>query len=328
MRFSHSSISDYKTCARLYKLKRIDRLEPIKKGSPLFFGSAIDDASEVILLRYKKDLSEAEKELLKLTPIQRYSQCMEEYKNSLEVKYSNADLQLELLTDEDMKEVNKYLEENDLEVEDWKDFVSYCQQTLKKDKFSLDSKFETVYNLLCWHSLYRKAEFMLDILEQWVSEHVIETHSLQKSIRIDDGDDYIIGLLDIDATVRIDDRVERRIIDLKTASKAYKEDEANNSQQLIIYSECEQNPLVAFLVLEKNIRKREPRARIQYVEGVIEDDVADEMFESIEDTIHAIKTDEVFKKDTSNCFAWGKCPYYDLCKYGIKDGLKEREKSR
>lgn len=325
MRFSHSSLSDYQTCARLYKLKRIDKLEPIKKATPLWFGSGIDDASEVIFLRYKKNLSEAEKELLKLTPIERYTQCVLQYKNSLEVKYSKADMQFELLTDEDMDEVRKLAEENELEIEDYPEFIESCQLELKKDQFGLDAELESVYNLLCWFSLYRKAEYLLDILEQWVNEHVVETHSLQKQIRLEDGDDYIIGLLDIDATVRVDGKVERRIIDLKTSSKAYKDDEANTSQQLTVYSESEGNRLVAFLVLEKSIRKREPRARIQYVPGEITEDVADEVFTSISETIEEIKNDEEFVMNEKSCYNFGRCPMFDLCKKGSMSGLRKRK---
>lgn len=325
MRFSHSSLTDYQTCPKMYKLKRIDKLESIKKGSPLIFGSAIDAASEVIFLRYKKNLSEDEKELLKLPPMEVYTKAMLPYKDSLEVKYSVADLQLELLSEEDLEIAQRYVDLSNLEIDDWSVFAKDCQQILKKDMLGLDKELETVYNFLCWTSLSRKAEFMLELLEDWVSEHVVETHGIQTQIRLEDGDDYIIGLLDIDATVRVDGKVERRVIDIKTASKAYDKDAANTSQQLTIYGESQGNNLVAFLVMEKSIRKREPRARIQYVPGYITDENADKVFESISETIEEVKCDEVYVKNTDSCYNYGKCEFFNLCKYGLDDGLRKRK---
>lgn len=322
MKFSHSSLSDYIACPRMYKLKRIDKIRPIKTGSPLSFGGALDSASETILLRYKKELSEDEKSILSRSPMELYLEAMEPYRESLEVKYSTADLQEELLTEEDWEEVKGLADENGLAIENYSEFVADCRAELKKNIMGLDSNMEMVYNRLCWFSLKRKAELLLPLLETWCEENIVEVHAIQEKISLEDGEDEIIGLLDFEATLQ---NGERRIIDLKTASKAYGDDEANNSQQLTIYSEHKENSLVAFLVLEKKIRKRDPRARIQYVQGEITENTRDEVFGKITEAVEAIKNEKEWDKNTDSCYRYGKCDYYDLCKYGSMNGLKKRE---
>ena len=57
MKLSHSSVSLYSQCSYCYYLKYIEGIRPKKQNSALFFGKAIDDAFNILLIN--KDLEKA-----------------------------------------------------------------------------------------------------------------------------------------------------------------------------------------------------------------------------------------------------------------------------
>lgn len=321
-RFSHSSISTYQSCPRKYKLQRIDKISPIKFGSALAFGSAIDNATEPMLLKYKKQLSEDEITTLKMTPLEVFDEYFSEFLKVPEIRFSKSDLQIELFEQKDLLDIYKYAENVDVELDDENivPFIEFCYEVIKEGTINVD--IDLVFNYINIKSLRKKAEILLPLFDEWFKDNLDEVYSIQERIELVDGEDKITGLLDVYA--RTKDGVDR-IIDVKTSSKPYKDDEANRSQQLCIYGEYKETSNVSFLVAEKKIRKREPRGRIQYVEGVITEEMSDRIFMDITDKVYEIQNDEVFNKNLDSCFQYGKCDYFNLCKNGSMKGLKKRE---
>lgn len=318
---SYSAIDDYKTCPMLYKIKRVDKMYSEKLSTPLFFGGALDDASELIF----KSLMKNGKEYDRTLAIERFIEGITnvEYLGETihvpttdKVKFSNADLQVELLTLTDLQDVKEYADSFGLEITPAK-FVKYVQ-SMKK---SVSKDELLIYNRIGYHCMKQKGIMMLDVLHKWSIDNIKEVHGVQTKFEIfnEVGDKFIL-ILDLDATMK--DGV-RRTLDLKTASNAvnqYPDGCIDTSMQLHGYSQ-ETNPDVGYVILDKNIRKKEPRVRLREIYGRVTDEMLDETFDTIEEVTELIRSEE-FPKNRDSCFKYGKCQYYDLCHNGDSKGLR------
>ena len=115
------------------------------------------------------------------------------------------------------------------------------------------------------------------------------------------------------------------LIDLKTSSSItqyYPEGCVEDSRQLAIYAMDCGLDLAGYLVIEKYIRKREPRIRLEFITGTITEEQIDKVFDEIAEVTMDIK-EEKFEKNENSCYKFGKCDYYNLCHYGSKKGLEE-----
>ena len=170
---------------------------------------------------------------------------------------------------------------------------------------------------------------LLEALVEWIDENVAETIACQKKIEIENelGDKFI-GYLDFIVKLK-DGRTV--LIDLKTSSNPklyYPSDSASNSRQLGIYSQEEGISEVAYLVADKKIRKRVPRVRLSFVEGVITEEHLDNVFSEIEEVTIEIKDKlqkgkESFSKNLDSCDLYSGCPYKQYCKSGSLKGLEK-----
>ena len=71
---------------------------------------------------------------------------------------------------------------------------------------------------------------------------------------------------------------------------------------------------IAYIVCEKNIRKREPRIRINILKGEVDDDFTDNLLDDYENTLYDIRQEEYTPNFDSGCvFYRKKCEYYDIC---------------
>ena len=124
MKVSYSKIDKYKTCPRMYYNHYILRLRERQLSSALFFGSAIDEALNCLLLRKKKNLTEEEKKLVDLDPKVVFLREMEStkynnevlyLKKSLLARYFASDFNPEFLEPEDLELMSEYLTANGYE---------------------------------------------------------------------------------------------------------------------------------------------------------------------------------------------------------------------
>jgi hypothetical protein len=115
-------------------------------------------------------------------------------------------------------------------------------------------------------------------------------------------------------------------VDNKTSSEAYKSDSVANSVQLAIYCEAENCNRAAYVVMEKKMRIKEPRARTQIVKDTITEEHKQKTFDIVEQKLNNIACENFSKKDSpKDCAFFGKpCEFFNLCWHGKMDGLKKR----
>lgn len=309
MKVSYSSLTQYQECPRKYKLNRIDKLRPNTLNSALLFGRALDVGVEGILKNNENYYQEFMKEMLTTKVLKQ----VVDVPKSLKIKYSKKDLQIELIDSVNRKLAENYSEELGFKDIDLENFV--------KNYNSNDEKSFKLNQYLCWLSLCKKGEMLLDHFLSWASKNIEDVICIQKKIKLsnDHGDEFT-GFLDFKAKFK--DGITR-IVDLKTSSdpkRYYPDGCANTSPQLVIYAEEDETYNTAYYILDKVIRKREPRIRDRYVTGYVEPNVGNEVFNKLESTLEDIKRGE-FPPNYDSCFNYGKCEYYNFCKKGSEDGL-------
>lgn len=316
MKISHSAINEYNDCGFKYKLNRIDRIRPEEKSSAFVFGSAIDDACESILLR-KDNYKQVFLEKMQTTDI--HGKVYDTRDCHL-IKYFSKDLQPELLDNHTIMKIETDAEDIlEMGTFELPEFLKY----VKANKKNLSKEERVVFNIINYESLCKKGLMMLEVLKKWIDENIQEVHSIQKKLVTENTEgDTLEGYIDFIATFK--DGV-KRIVDLKTASdpkRQYPDNCIEESQQLTIYSEIEDIKEVAYLIIDKSIRKKEPRVRVRYVSGTVTENNANKIFDKIEESLVNIKN-EVFEKNLNSCHNYGGCPYRNFCKSGGQniDGL-------
>lgn len=321
---SFSALDCFEQCSEKYRLRYREKLSSEKISSPLFFGTAIDAAVELLLLKKKRNLSDKELDLL-LTEdaFSVFDKTMKEQNGILLERnplceYFYSDFDHSLLTEEDFS----YLKKAYPSILDWEEFFVYCKKYIKTHG-ELKTGSKITFNNLCWLSLYRKGEMMLKAYAQNILPEIEEVFDIQKEVElINESGDKLRGKIDFIASFK-DDPTARLIIDNKTSSEAYKSDSVANSVQLAIYCEAETCNRAAYAVLEKKVRIKEPKIRTQIIKDTISEDFTNKVFAEIDEKLSKISKEEFYKKDNpKDCFFFGKsCPYYDLCWNNSYKGL-------
>lgn len=324
---SYSALECFEQCSEKYRLRYREKLSSEKIPSPLFFGSAIDAAVELLLLKKKQCLSEKELDLLlnedaysvfDKTMREQNGQLLE--RNPL-CEYFYSDFDAALLTKEDFS----YLSKAYPSIEDWNDFFAYCKKYIKTHG-ELKPGSKIAFNNLCWLSLYRKGEMMIAAYERDIFPEIHEVFDIQKEIElVNDSGDKLRGKIDFIASFK-DDPTVRYLVDNKTSSEPYKDDSVANSVQLAIYCEAETCDRGAYAVMEKKMRIREPKARTQLIKDKVSDEQKQKVFDKLEVQLNNIACGEFSKKDSpKECHFFGKpCEFFNLCWHGKMDGLKKR----
>lgn len=321
MKLSNSAVNKYFECPRKYKYHYIDRLRTNRISSALFFGCAIDEAVNVMLLRKKKKHTKEEKKLFKLNPIEVFNDYMSKFDSngdkvsiakSERVDYYKSDCDVTMLTKGDSKNIAEFANTLNYEINDISNFVKECQ---KEKNINVDAK--RIYNYICWLSLYRKGVMMLEQYEKRVLPLIHEVHGIQIKVDLKDSDDSYIGYIDFVASFT-DDKQIKYVVDNKTSSRPYSTDSVLESHQLASYCEYMNIYKAAYIVVEKKIRKRKPRVRISIVKGDITDNQLVATFNRITKAYENIE-EKIFDKNEDSCYNYGRqCDYFQYCHYGKK----------
>lgn len=308
MRISHTKCETFISCPKKFEYRYIQKLYPVKVGSPLSFGKAFDDAANALL--EGKTLVEA-CELLTIKMMDTHA----------ETDYSMVDVDLSLIEHEKstLTQAKQKLFIRELRDTDGEQFKALaCRSLIERGHLYL-------------------AQYMI------IKKRFHKVVEVQKDIRIDNGEgdelqiiiDFIVEmkgneLLKDDITwgsdVKINpDTIYKLVLDNKTSSKDYASDSVRNSDQLTTYNNIVKSDFAGFLVFDKRIKNG--ASRYQFFIDVIPAEKENKVFEKYQDTLYNInscmQTNE-FDKNSDSCFAFGrKCDYYNLCKYGKKTGLKE-----
>lgn len=332
IRLSNSAKDTYIFCPKKYDLRYNQKLRTEIVASSLFFGSALDDAFGVMLLKKKRKLTKDEKIEVKRDPkmvllkgLLKVTNDLDDsvyLRHDLRASFFNSDIDLKLLTKRDRERIwGLEGEEVDLE-----QFIEDCKQ-IKRNKKELCDADQLLFNRIAIYSLYRKGLMIIDAYEKEIVPQIHEVFSIQEKVELPNPDgDIIVGYIDVVASF-VDDPDTVYIIDNKTASKPYKSDSVVTSEQLTTYCEYKELKNAAYIVAEKNIRTREPRVRI----SVIRDEIPESQYEATFDVYDAVLEGIKEEDYTSNldrdesCFAFGRmCDYYALCKHGAMKGLHSK----
>jgi CRISPR/Cas system-associated exonuclease Cas4 (RecB family) len=331
MKVSHTQVSTYLQCGEKWRLQYEEKLRGPTLGSPLFFGRAIDAAIGRVLLDKKKQLTDTEIMIKDMDDIELFDSHMQSTVFNYETiqldkhhapRYSASDVDLQLLLPVDYNNISKFASECGILVapSEIGSLLDDMNHRRKVDKKILDQTDQCVYNYICWNALRRKGHLLIEAFKQQVYPLIGEVLTLQEAVSLKDGSDELIGFIDMIATFT-DDPTTPYVIDLKTASKAYKEDSVRTSDQLALYCEYKQMDKAAFIVIEKTLRKKAPQVRIQIIKDTIPQRQIDDTFDKISKTIENIEN-RIFDKNKESCYAFGKqCDYYGLCHFGSHKNL-------
>jgi len=329
MRLSNSAIDLYNRCPQQYKLYYLDKIFSEEKGAPLIFGGAIDSACNVMLLSKKKELTEEERELVVQDP---YRVFLSEFRTteingkkikvpgSNQVFYYKSDCDLTVLPDESLTHLCSVAQKENVELRGGgiEEFVESMHEA-KKGKYDIVEKDQAFYNYICWTCLCHKGRMFIEAYKEQFMPRVVEVHSIQRKVHLPNvNGNYIIGYIDLEAT--LDDGI-RYVIDNKTASVPYKKDSVLTSQQLSIYSEFCENRYCGYVVLNKRLRKKDPKVRVQIILDKIPEEQIQKVFDTVGDREYNIEEGN-FEPNWDSCYQFGRpCPYYKYCRNGSVEGL-------
>lgn len=249
-KLSNSKLSIYQDCPYKYKLNYIDKIRPTTTSSALIFGLAIDKALNELLLN--RNLDNAVMTLLDSLKGGLINNVPTDYRTSTLVRYSKKDFDEEILTADDCTYYNSKFSLDLLSDYEYLNNIKYYELTEEE---------KSRYSVCNWLSLYRKGIIMLKSYEKKVLPRIVKVIAVQEPISLkNQEDDELVGFLDIIVTL---DDGKTYLLDHKTASKAYEEDSAGKSQQLLIYHhECKEKygiDGVGYIVLLKDINKNKKR---------------------------------------------------------------------
>jgi hypothetical protein len=205
-------------------------------------------------------------------------------------------------------------------------FTEECW-AIMKNKAGLDKAEQLVYNNIAWTSLRRKGPLLISAFKEQILPQIEEVYSIQEPVTLPDENDEFVGFIDFVASFVHSPGV-KYVVDLKTSSRAYKEDSVKESDQLSCYSEYKNIRNCAYVVLVKELKKKEPRVKTQIICDEIPQAQVDKTFDKISNVFYGISSntyEKCYEKgDDKGCFAFGKkCQYFNYCRTGELKNLKQ-----
>lgn len=172
------------------------------------------------------------------------------------------------------------------------------------------SKGDLVEGLDGWHSLYHKAEILVNEYVKQVLPKVKRVIAIQEPVSLKNSDgDEIVGFLDI--VVEWEDG-KTYLLDHKTSSVKYAENSAKESPQLALYHYIAKDKYkidgVGYIVMPKKLRKKAPYIDIQIILDTLEESLEDKVVEDF-DRVNTLISNKVFDKKHNLNGKYGPCPY-------------------
>lgn len=356
MQISYSSFEKYNSCPRSWYLHYKEKLRPNSTSSAFFFGTAVGQIWQSLVLTKKDQLTQQEKKDIELskTPKESFIRLM--YNIDLEgqrikptdprIQYYKGDYDGELLQSPDWEKLDAYAQELGQILPDGR-LVAY-EDLIDNYPYNLTDNDISYMNLHFFLSLLRKGEMMIDSFQKEVLPNIIKVHAIEKAIKIDLSletekplTDYLIGYLDMKVDYKITDvklaeklnlpidTVITVLFDNKTSSTRYGSKCLEEKPQLNIYQFAENTKYIGYIVGVKDIkrpkigkRKGETYADIQVVIGEASEAISNKVLDGVEKMLNGISNNE-FPENLDVCDRmWGrKCCYKDYCQSGNLAGL-------
>lgn len=353
-RLSHSQVSKYQQCGKAYQFWYLDKIRPTKSRSSLLFGTALDRSVSVIL-NAEDSVTTAEEVFNKAWTHQEINGKETYLPTCISLVYAKSDFDKDLLTEEAEKKIG-VSRETILSLVEKRTSLGY-------DELSLEEK--EIVNHAFWWCLYAKGHYMLAAFRSKVLPKITKVHSTQEYIELENGEDKVIGYIDIVAEV--EGHKEPIVLDLKTSAMEYDEDAVLTSPQLTLYTHAVSDKYntrkAGYIVLNKNLIKNRkkicskcgydgsggrhktcaneaegkrcggewqetvsPEVYVQFLIGEIPKQTENLVLENVDDINTAIKTGH-FTRNLSMCTNTygGLCDYIDLCYKGKMDNLVKKE---
>jgi hypothetical protein len=310
MRLSHTKRNKFLECPARYNFHYNLKYRSKDLNSSLLFGNCLDEALNVLLaskMDNPPEYSETAEEIflkhLERTRHNGEDVIIAEYPH---VAFTKADMDSSILTDEDFAKIGKDKTFIDA-------FIDWYHHALK-EKEVISPEDKLLFNKLNLLSLSRKGLMILEAYREQVLPQIHKVYEIQKRVHLPNSKgDSIDGLIDFIASFT-DDPSTKYIVDNKTASKAYKQSDLTESDQLHLYAYDQELSHIAYVVCEKDIRKREPRVRITILKGEASEDFTDKLLDTYEDTLYKINEGNFNPNFESGCHFFRKrCEYFDLC---------------
>lgn len=193
--------------------------------------------------------------------------------------------------------------------------------TTNKIRFSKSDQKEELADT-AWGCMQVKGEMLIKAFQEEVLPNIKNVITTQEKINItnDDGDN-IIGFADLIAELYDKGNY---LMDVKTSAKAYANDavvEGDKAPQIALYFEELQDKYelngAGFYVLEKGIRKREPRTRVQTLFGNPTEEMIEKTFDEFQEVLYGIRMGQFHSNHPACNTYFGDC----ICnKYGPSGG--------
>jgi hypothetical protein len=352
IRLSNSSINKFLSCPFKYKLHYLHKIRPDHKSGALLFGSALDEAMNVLLTSRDK-----EKAIEKFESEWEYGVIIRKKEHlpaSTQIRYAKSDFDADLLSDFDLETLK------DKSDDPLKHYLDIQKRKEQQGYINLSKEEQQFMNFANWLVLRRKGLLMIDAYCEQILPRIKKVYKVQKQLSIDNGGgDTIIGYIDLVADIETDDgEIVKAVLDNKTSSRDYAWDSVRTSQQLALYSEIEDLEYAGYLVLYKNVKKNKKKvcsvcgyqapkgSRVKTCDNeingkrckgawdetidpqiktdIIIDKVSDTLKESVldvaEQVLKGIKA-EIFPKNFQSCDNFFGCEYRQFCFYGDDEGL-------
>ena len=352
-RLSHSQVSKYQQCGKAYEFWYLKKIRPTKTRAALLFGTALDKAISALLS--PEDENKTPEQIFDYVwRFQEHNSHTLYIPTCPTVVYSKSDFDKDLITKADEEKIGASLS-SILEVIEKRHQVGH-------DHLNDDER--TLANHAMWTCLYHKGHHMIQAFREKVLPKLKKIHSTQEYIELNNGQDKVIGYIDIVADVEGYD--EPVVLDLKTSAMEYEEDAVLTSPQLTLYvhavSEKYKTRKAGYIVLNKHLIKNRqkvcskcsydgskgrhktcsneidgkrcngewtetiaPEVYVQFLINDIPTQTEDLVLENIDDINTAIKTGH-FTRNLSMCTNTfgGLCDYINLCYKGDMGGLQKQ----
>lgn len=335
IQLSHSAVNKYSECSEKYRLHYIEKLRTKFCSSALFFGSACDRAFERYLIEKKDELTDEEKKMLDQSPIEIFDEQFKTASNAegtLDIakseyaQYFNSDVDVSLLTDDDLSDAQNWASKLGFEEIDVNTFVGEVKAARRAKKPLSDDETK-LFNYICWMSLRRKGHILVEAYGQDIMPQILRVHTIQERVELKEDQHKYIGFIDFTAEF-VDEPDVIYVCDNKTSSVKYEADSVKESGQLASYCEFKETNKAAYVVVEKKLRKRNPRYRTQVIRDYIPEKTFEKVFDNVGDVLYNVENGKFEKKaDSKECFFFGrKCDYFNVCWKDDPTGLVKKGK--
>lgn len=258
-RLSHSAAEKFETCGKMYQLHYKDRIRSNKLGSALLFGSAIDEALNILLSTKMDNPPEnATDDLERLKQGFDYhlanqiiNKEMEDVRTSHIIEYYRSDFDPDVLGSAEFESLSAFIRDAGYEETEPLSLFEEIYTNIK-DGQQIDSTDRSFYNYACWLSLKRKGHLMLEHYKEEIMPKIKRVISVQRAFKLpNESGDELVGYMDFEAEMHDYDGLIT--MDNKTSGKNYKLADVNDKGQLLIYDEVNDYGKAGYIVLIKKI---------------------------------------------------------------------------